>query len=162
MCSLLVRPTAAGKCCYASGNEKFPSGGNSETVAVTNSLFLRKRRTILPASSDVAATQHPPDLSRDPARNERKMSPSEGANRRRSERVMLQIPIVVLTETLEHEAMREETQTMIVNAHGGLVKLQMEVMPGQPIELMHPRSGTKAAARVVRVDNPPGGFTAVG
>jgi len=27
---------------------------------------------------------------------------------------------------------------------------------------MHPRSGTKAAARVVRVDNPPGGFTAVG
>ena len=90
------------------------------------------------------------------------MSPSEGANRRRSERVMLQIPIVVLTETLEHEPMREETQTMIVNAHGGLVKLQMEVMPGQPIELMHPRSGTKATARVVRVDNPPGGFTAVG
>ena len=90
------------------------------------------------------------------------MSPSGGANRRRSERVMLQIPIVVLTETLEHEPMREETQTMIVNAHGGLVKWQMEVRPGQPIELMHPRSGTKAAARVVRVDNPPGGFTAVG
>ena len=90
------------------------------------------------------------------------MSPSEGANRRRSERVMLQIPIIVATESVEGEQMREETQTMIVNAHGGLVKLEMEVMPGQPIELMHPRSGTKAAARVVRVDNPPGGFTAVG
>jgi hypothetical protein len=90
-----------------------------------------------------------------------KMSPSEGANRRRSERVMLQIPIVVMTETLEHEHLREETQTMIVNAHGGLMKLQMEVMAGQPIVLMHPRLGETAAARVVRVENPPGGFKLV-
>lgn len=89
------------------------------------------------------------------------MSLSTGANRRRSERVMLQIPITVLTESLEHEAMREETQTMVVNAHGGLVKLTMEVLPGQPIVLKHPRSGVEAVARVVRVENPPGGFTAV-
>jgi hypothetical protein len=89
------------------------------------------------------------------------MSLSTGANRRRSERVMLQIPIVVMTETLEHEKLREQTQTMIVNAHGGLVKLLMEVVPGQPIVLMHPRSGVTAAARVIRVENPPGGFTAV-
>lgn len=89
------------------------------------------------------------------------MSPSEYANRRRSERVMLQIPIAVLTESLEHEPLREETHTMIVNAHGGLVKLTMEVMAGQPIVLKHPRSGAEAKARVVRVENPPGGFTAV-
>ena len=89
------------------------------------------------------------------------MSPSEGANRRRSERVMLQIPIVVLTESLEHEAMQEETHTMVVNAHGGLVKLHMEVLPAQPIVLKHPHSGSEAKARVVRVENPPGGFTAV-
>src|SRR5215467_1524775 len=89
------------------------------------------------------------------------MSPSEGANRRRSERVMLQIPIMVLTDSVDGERMEEEAQTMIVNAHGGLVKLQMEVLPAQPIVLKHPRSGDEAAARVVRVDNPPGGFTAV-
>lgn len=89
------------------------------------------------------------------------MSPSDGANRRRSERVMLQIPILVMTESVEHEEMQEETQTMVVNAHGGLVKLQMEVLAGQPIVLMHPRTGVKAQARVVRVENPPGGFTAV-
>lgn len=89
------------------------------------------------------------------------MSPSEGANRRRSERVMLQIPITVLTESVEGERMEEETQTMIVNAHGGLVKLQMEVLPAQPIVLKHPKSGVEATARVVRVENPPGGYTAV-
>ena len=90
------------------------------------------------------------------------MSPSEGANRRRSERVMLQIPIVVSTESVEHEHMEEETQTMVVNAHGGLVKLMMEVLPAQPIVLRHPHSGVEAKARVVRVENPPGGFMAVG
>ena len=89
------------------------------------------------------------------------MSPSEGANRRRSERVMLQIPIVVMTESVEGEPMEEETQTMVVNAHGGLVKLHMEVLPAQPIVLKHPHSGVEATARVVRVEIPPGGFTAV-
>ena len=74
---------------------------------------------------------------------------------------MLQIPIVVMTESVEHEAMREETQTIVVNAHGGLLKLNMELLPGQPIVLKLPRSGAEAAARVVRVENPPGGFTAV-
>jgi hypothetical protein len=89
------------------------------------------------------------------------MSPSDGANRRRSERVMLQIPIVVMTETVEHEQLQEETHTLVVNAHGGLVKLQMEVMAGQPIVLINSRSGAEVAARVVRVENPPGGYTAV-
>ena len=89
------------------------------------------------------------------------MSPSEGANRRRSERVMLQIPILVKTDSAEHEHFEEETHTMVVNAHGGLLKLKMEVLAGQPIVLRNPRSGAEVAARVVRVENPPGGFTAV-
>lgn len=89
------------------------------------------------------------------------MSPSEGANRRRSERVRLQIPIIVMTESVEHEHMEEETQTVVVNAHGGLLKLRMEVLPAQPVVLKHPYSGAEAKARVVRVENPPGGFMAV-
>ena len=89
------------------------------------------------------------------------MSPSQVENKRRSERVRLQIPIVVLTESLEHEPMEEETQTMVVNAHGGLLKLQMEVLAGQPIVLVNPVSGAEVAAKVVRVVNPPGGYTGV-
>jgi PilZ domain len=89
------------------------------------------------------------------------MSPSDGANRRRSERVMLQIPIVLMTESVDHEQLKEETHTLVVNAHGGLVKLEMEVLAGQPIVLTNPRSGAEVAARVVRIENPPGGYTAV-
>src|SRR5215470_9637825 len=89
------------------------------------------------------------------------MPPSQVENKRRSERVRLQIPIVVMTESVEHEKMEEETQTMVVNAHGGLLKLQMEVLAGQPIVLVNPVSGAEVAAKVVRVENPPGGYTAV-
>jgi hypothetical protein len=89
------------------------------------------------------------------------MSLSAAENRRRSERVMLQIPIVVMTITMEGQQVREETHTMVVNAHGGLLKLQMEILNGQPIVLVNPRSCAEAPARVVRVEHPPGGYTAV-
>ena len=89
------------------------------------------------------------------------MSPSSPDNRRRSERVMLRMSIVVETETPQHEKQREETFTLVVNAHGGLLQLEMEVLAGQPIRLINPKSGMTALARVVRVENPPGGYTAV-
>jgi hypothetical protein len=74
---------------------------------------------------------------------------------------MLQIPIVVKTETMDHEAVEEKTHTLVVNAHGGLIKLTIEVKVGQPIVLVSPMSGTEEPARVVRIENPPGGFIAV-
>jgi hypothetical protein len=89
------------------------------------------------------------------------MSPSDGANRRRSERVMLRMSVVVETETVQREKLREQTYTLVVNAHGGLLQLQMEVLAGQPILLINPKSGAKESAHVVRVENPPGGYTAV-
>lgn len=80
------------------------------------------------------------------------MPPSDPSNRRRSERVMLQIPVTVLTESLEHHKLKEATHTLVVNAHGGLMKLNMEVLVGQPITLVNPQSGMQQRCRVVRVD----------
>jgi hypothetical protein len=94
-------------------------------------------------------------------KKEQEMSPSDGANRRRSERVMLRMSVVVETESAQHEKQREETHTLVVNAHGGLLPLKMEVLAGQPIVLINSRSGAREAARVVRVENPPGGYIAV-
>ncbi len=82
-------------------------------------------------------------------------------DRRRSERVLLDVPLVVSTQTLEGKSLREETHTLAVNAHGGLLKLKMEVVPGQPILLVNPKNGMEQKCRVVRVDNPPGGALAV-
>jgi hypothetical protein len=74
---------------------------------------------------------------------------------------MLQIPVVVVTESRERVEIREETHTLVVNAHGGLLKLKAEVVVGQPIVLMNPKTGAEEGARVIRVDHPPGGHTAV-
>ncbi len=82
------------------------------------------------------------------------------ANRRRSERVMLQVPVTVLTETHEREQVREETQTLVVNAHGGLLKLKMEVLVGQPLVLVN-NKGVQEQCHVVRIDQPSPDYFAV-
>jgi hypothetical protein len=53
---------------------------------------------------------------------------------------MLQIPVVVQVRTREGKELREQTQTVIVNAHGGLMRLRMEVKTGQPFLLINERS----------------------
>ncbi|HYL65340.1 MAG TPA: hypothetical protein VE077_22205 [Candidatus Methylomirabilis sp.] len=85
------------------------------------------------------------------------MDVPQSNNRRRSERVVLHVPVVVVTETMEGKRVHEETHTLVVNAHGGLLSLKMEVVPGQPVLLINPRNGQEQKCRVVRVENPPGG-----
>ena len=82
-------------------------------------------------------------------------------NRRRSERVLLHVPLLVMTDTREGKRVQEETHTLVVNAHGGLLTLKMEVVPGQPMLLIDPKSRREQSCRVVRVENPPGGSLTV-
>ena len=89
------------------------------------------------------------------------MSSSDPANRRRSERVMLQIPVTVLAETADREQVRENTHTLVVNAHGGLVKLKMDLLAGQPITLVNPQTGIEESGHVVRIDEPSPDYFAV-
>ena len=87
--------------------------------------------------------------------------PLSDANRRRSERVMLQIPVKVLTETPERVPVEEETHTLVVNAHGGLLKIKMELLQGQPLTLLNPQTGQKESCRVVRIDQPSPDYFAI-
>ena len=89
------------------------------------------------------------------------MPPSDAANRRRSERVMLQVPVKVLTETHERIPVEEETHTLVVNAHGGLLKLKLELLQGQPMLLVNPQTGMEQSCRVVRIDQPSPDYFAV-
>jgi hypothetical protein len=75
------------------------------------------------------------------------------AENRRSERVMLQVSVIVRTRTREGKASEEETLTSVVNAHGGLMKLKMEVQAGQPILLINAKTGIEERCRVVRVEH---------
>ena len=81
--------------------------------------------------------------------------------KRRSERVNLSVPVIVMTETLDHEQVREEARTVSVNAHGGLFKLQMEVLAGQPLILVNSKTDMEQSCHVVRVEELPSGGYAV-
>ncbi|MGA2096262.1 MAG: hypothetical protein ABSH39_08185 [Candidatus Acidiferrum sp.] len=67
---------------------------------------------------------------------------------------MLQLKITVLAQTPERDEVEEDTHTLVVNAHGGLMKLKMELYAGQPITLLNRATGMKQKCRVVRIDQP--------
>ena len=80
-------------------------------------------------------------------------SPSDPQNRRRSERVMLQMRVTVIAEDVQRKPGREEALTLVVNAHGGLLKMKMDVHVGQPMRLVNPQNNVEQDCRVVRVDD---------
>jgi hypothetical protein len=80
-------------------------------------------------------------------------TPDNPMNRRRSERVMLQMRITVFAEDIEHKPRQEEALTLIVNAHGGLMKMKMDVHVGQPMRLLNPHNNVQQSCRVVRVED---------
>jgi hypothetical protein len=57
-------------------------------------------------------------------------TPDDPINRRRSERVVLQMKITVIAEDVQHNSRQEEALTQVVNAHGGLLKMKMDVHVG--------------------------------
>ena len=75
------------------------------------------------------------------------------ANRRRSERVMLRMRITVLAEDTARKRQQLEAMTQVVNAHGGLMKMQSELYVGQPMLLVNPQNKVEQSCRVVRVED---------
>ena len=80
-------------------------------------------------------------------------SPDNPSDRRRSERVMLQMKVTVIAEDVQHKPRQEEALTLVVNAHGGLLKMKLDVYVGQPMRLLNPQNKIAQDCRVVRVDD---------
>jgi len=75
---------------------------------------------------------------------------ADGANRRRSERVMLKVPVHLSVTSSEGIVTEESTCTQVVNAHGGLLDLEMEIFAGQIFLLTNSKTGVIRACSVVR------------
>lgn len=80
-------------------------------------------------------------------------STSNPVNRRRSERVMLSMRITVVAEDTQRKRQQLEAMTQVVNAHGGLMRMQMELYVGQPMWLVNPQNKVEQSCRVVRVED---------
>jgi hypothetical protein len=85
-----------------------------------------------------------------------------GAERRRSERVFLQVAIFVQGVSSDGHAYREKTKTLAVNAHGALIHLPQDVRPGETITLTHSLTQEQQACRVVYAKPMTGNIRAVG
>ena len=81
---------------------------------------------------------------------------------RRSKRVFLDVPLVIRGEAKDKRPFREETFTLTVNAHGGLVVLENQVALGQRIVLMNPRTWDEREATIAFLGPPYAGFATVG
>ena len=81
------------------------------------------------------------------------METQAAQNRRRSERVLLRMSVMVLAENEERRTIQEEAKTQVVNAHGGLLTMKTHLHLGQPFRLKNPQTGSEVGCRVVRVDD---------
>lgn len=85
--------------------------------------------------------------------------PSE---KRRTQRVLLQISILVRAHFEGDTPLTEETNTLIVNADGALISLAMRVKPGQRLILKNWSTAKEQDCRVVHVREKPLGKNEVG
>jgi hypothetical protein len=74
-------------------------------------------------------------------------------NRRRSERVMLRMTLLVLAENEERLQVQEQAHSQVVNAHGGLLQMKSHLHVGQPFVLTNPKNGMEIGCRVVRSED---------
>jgi hypothetical protein len=75
-------------------------------------------------------------------------------NRRRSQRLFLQVRVVVEGK-LANKPFSEETHTIVVNAHGALVEMTISLDQGQVVTLLNMRTSEKiecAVKLVTRAD----------
>jgi hypothetical protein len=77
---------------------------------------------------------------------------TEERNRRRSERVVLRVPIRLSAMMPDGKRVSIETRTLVVNAHGGLLDVGMEMIAGQQIRLKRPKMENATTGRVLRVE----------
>ncbi|HKM66931.1 MAG TPA: hypothetical protein VJX70_07180 [Candidatus Acidoferrum sp.] len=65
---------------------------------------------------------------------------------------MLNMSVMVLAENEERRRIQVEAKTMVVNAHGGLMKMNSHLHVGQSFTLKNPHTGAQVGCRVVRID----------
>jgi hypothetical protein len=76
----------------------------------------------------------------------------ENIIQRRSQRVMVKVSVVVLSQDAGNKMISEETRTVTVNAHGAMILLTAKVSVGQLVTLRNAKSGEEVLCRVAYVN----------
>ena len=73
----------------------------------------------------------------------------ETHTRRRSQRVTLQLQVLLHLHMPDGRLLRQDAFTQVVNAHGGLLEMETKPQPRQRLLLMNPSSGVQQSATIV-------------
>jgi hypothetical protein len=71
--------------------------------------------------------------------------------RRRSRRIRARVRIIVRIQSRDKEPLAEETDALVVNAHGGLIILAADVKKDQFVTIANAKTGQELLARVTNV-----------
>ncbi|MFY9532282.1 MAG: hypothetical protein WBC04_21185 [Candidatus Acidiferrales bacterium] len=82
--------------------------------------------------------------------------------RRRSMRVLLSVPILVVGTAADGKSFEEETRTLVVNAHGALISLHRMLKPEQTVTITHKMTEETQECKVVYLGNTQAGNTQMG
>ena len=77
------------------------------------------------------------------------MPDDDAANKRRSSRVFIRIPVHARGRNMEGRQFRLSTETAVVNAHGGLIYLSEPLIMGAELTIMNPATDEELECRVV-------------
>jgi hypothetical protein len=76
----------------------------------------------------------------------------EEKSRRRSERVVLRVPLQLSAKMPDGRRICIEAQTLVVNAHGGLLDVGMEIFAGQRVILSNMKREEVVTGKILRVE----------
>jgi hypothetical protein len=113
----------------------------------------------LPMDSKREPMRRESEVERPAAEQPETRSPQE---RRRTERVFLQVAVFVQGVTPDGHAFREKTHTLAVNVHGALIHLAEDVRIDDRVTLTHSITGQQQTCRVVYTQPFSGNIRAVG
>src|SRR5260370_40199732 len=88
--------------------------------------------------------------------------PTQVADQRRSQRILLSVPLRVSGKRVNGTLFVEHTKTLIVNAHGPLLQLQEPVREGQKLSVRHVTTGEEIPCTVVDLSPSANGVAEIG
>jgi hypothetical protein len=70
------------------------------------------------------------------------------AAKRRSSRVVIDIPVILFGQSADRKMFEEQTKTLTVSAHGALISLKSNIDSQRPVLMANPRTGLEVQCRV--------------
>lgn len=88
--------------------------------------------------------------------------PTPSSSQRRSQRILLSVPVVVSGTRSNNVSFSERTSTLIVNAHGALIQLREHVSIGQKLRMQHSSTHEEQVCTVMDINPGNTGIPEVG